>query len=144
MGTLAKGQQGFININAGPPGTGNAGRPLSGFGITSDINMIKPFGDTTYNALQAELKGAHESAQYGVVYTLSRTTNYADNDGNPRIPLFEFKELNQASAGYDRTHNLQTLLGLGPPVRQEPALGHGRRRQRRSSAAGRSTASWPS
>ena len=34
--------------------------------------------------------------------------NYADNDGNPRIPLFEFKELNYGPAGYDRTHNLQT------------------------------------
>ena len=58
VGTLAKGQQGFININAGLPGTGNAGRPLSRFGITSDINMIRPFGDTSYHALQTEREGA--------------------------------------------------------------------------------------
>jgi hypothetical protein len=108
VGTIAKGQQGFININAGLPGTGNAGRPLSRFGITSDINSIMPFGDTTYNGLQTEVRGRTDHAQYGVVYTLSRTTNYADNDGNPRIPLFEFKELNKGPAGYDRTHNLQT------------------------------------
>jgi outer membrane receptor protein involved in Fe transport len=108
VGTMARGQQGFININAGLPGTGNAGRPLSRFGITSDLNMIRPFGDTTYNALQTELRGRVPSAQYGIVYTLSRTTNYADNDGNPRIPLLEFKELNKGPAGYDRTHNLQT------------------------------------
>jgi TonB dependent receptor-like, beta-barrel len=108
VGTIAKGQQGFININAGLPGTGNAGRPLARFGITSDINMIRPFGDTTYHALQTELRGRAASAQYGVVYTLSRAINYADNDGNPRIPLFEFKELNRGPAGYDRTHNLQT------------------------------------
>ena len=108
VGTVAKGQQGFININAGLPGTGNAGRPLSRFGITSDINMIKPFGDTSYHALQTELRGRTTHALYGVVYTLSRTTNYADNDGNPRIPLVEFRELNRGPAGYDRTHNLQT------------------------------------
>jgi len=108
VGTVAKGQQGFININAGLPGTGNAGRPLSRFGITSDINMIKPFGDTSYHALQTEVKARLTHAVYGVVYTLSKTTNYADNDGNPRIPLFEFKELNKGPAGYDRTHNLQT------------------------------------
>jgi hypothetical protein len=39
VGTRALGQQGFININASAPGTGNAGRPLSRFGIVSDINM---------------------------------------------------------------------------------------------------------
>lgn len=109
VGTIAKGQQGFININAGPPGTGNAGRPLSRFGITSDINMIRPFGDTTYHALQTELRARAPHALWGVVYTLSRTENYADNDGNPRIPLFEFKELNEGPAGYDRTHNFQTF-----------------------------------
>jgi hypothetical protein len=108
VGTRAKGQQGFININASAPGTGNAGRPLSALGIVSDINSIQPFGDTTYNALQVELKGRVSSAQFGLAYTLSRTTNYADNDGNPRIPLLAFKELNKGPAGYDRTHNLQT------------------------------------
>jgi hypothetical protein len=107
VGTLARGQQGFININAGMPGTGNAGRPLSRFGITSDINMIGPFADTTYHALQTDLRARDRYATYGVAYTLSRTTNYADNNGNPRIPLVEFRELNRGPAGYDRTHNLQ-------------------------------------
>jgi hypothetical protein len=105
VGTRANGQQGFINVNASLPGTGNAGRPL--FPIVSNINVIEPFGDTHYDGLQTELKGRSTHAQYGVVYTLSKTTNYADNDANPRIPLFQFKELNKATAGYDRTHNLQ-------------------------------------
>ena len=108
VGTLASGQQGFINVNAGLPGTGNAGRPLSVFGITSDINSIMPFGDTSYHALQTEVKARSSHALYGVVYTLSRTMNYADNDGNPRIQLQQFKELNRGPAGYDRLHNLQT------------------------------------
>ncbi len=109
VGTLARGQQGFVNINASLPGTGNAGRPLAPLGIVSDINMIMPFADTTYHALQSEFRARSSSALYKVVYTLSRTTNYADNDGNPRIQLQEFKELNKARAGYDRTHNLQAF-----------------------------------
>jgi len=121
VGTRANGQQGFININASLPGTGNTGRPLARFGIVNDINMIMPFGDTTYHALQTELKARLSTAQLGAVYTLSRTTNYADNDGNPRIQLQEFKELNKGPAGYDRTHNLQ-----GYWVWELP-LGRGRR-----------------
>jgi outer membrane receptor protein involved in Fe transport len=119
VGTLAKGQQGFININASAPGTGNAGRPLAGFGITSDINMIRPFGDTTYHALQTDLRGRMAHGLYGVVYTLSRTTNYADNDGGPRIQLLEFKDRNKGPAAYDRTHNLQTYWVWDLPFGRE-------------------------
>ncbi len=108
VGTRALGQQQFVNINASLPGTGNAGRPLSQFGILSDINMIEPFGDTVYNAMQAELRGRLSTAQFGIVYTLSRTTDYADNDSNPRIPLFQYKALDKGLAGYDRTQVVQT------------------------------------
>jgi hypothetical protein len=108
VGTLANGQQGFVNINASAPGTGNAGRPLSRFGIVTDINMIMPFRDTTYHAMQTELRGRLASAQVGVVYTLSRTTNYADNDGNPRVQWEPSAEVNKGPAGYDRTHNFQS------------------------------------
>ena len=46
MGTRAIDQMGFININAGPPGTGTAGRPLViRFGLQADINSIQPYGD---------------------------------------------------------------------------------------------------
>lgn len=107
VGTRAIGQMGFININTSAPGTGNAGRALAAFGLTQDINMIKPFGDTNYNGLQAEVRARLNSAQFGAAYTLSKTTNYADNDANPRIPYPPAKELNKAVAGYDRTHNLQ-------------------------------------
>jgi hypothetical protein len=116
VGTLAKGQQGFININASQPGTGNAGRPLSPFGIVSDINRIQPFGDTSYHALQTDVKARLATLYFGVVYTLSKNKNYADNDGNPRIQLFEFKELNYGPAGYDRTHNLQAYWGWDIPA----------------------------
>src|SRR5215470_12026778 len=54
VGTRAVGQMGFVNINAGAPGTGTAGRPLfAKFGLTADINSIQPYATTTYDALQA-------------------------------------------------------------------------------------------
>jgi outer membrane receptor protein involved in Fe transport len=109
VGTLIKGQMGFININTSAPGTGSAGRALASFGLTQDINMIKPFGDATYNALQAEVRARGANGQLGVVYTLSKAENYADNDANPRIPYLPNKENNKGLAGYDRTHNFQTF-----------------------------------
>jgi hypothetical protein len=108
VGSYASGQQGFININASAPGTGNAGRPLSKFGIVNDINMVMPYKPATYQAMQSEFKGRAPNLYFGAVYTLARATNYQDNDGNPRIQLLEFAELNKGPASYDRTHNLQT------------------------------------
>jgi len=39
----------YVNINAGAPGTGDAGRPLVLAGlsnVTGNINMYQPYGDT--------------------------------------------------------------------------------------------------
>ena len=115
VGTRALGQQGFININASAPGTGNAGRPLAPLGIVTDINMIMPFRDATYHALQTEFRGRVATSQFGVVYTLSRAINYQDNDGNPRIQWPGAAELNKGPASYERTHNLQTYWVLDLP-----------------------------
>ncbi len=120
VGTRAIGQMGFVNINTSAPGTGNAGRALAAFGLNQDINMIMPFGDTNYSGLQTEIRARAANAQFGVAYTLSKTTNYADNDANPRIPWPGAKELNKAVAGYDRTHNLQGYWAWDLP------FGHGR------------------
>lgn len=108
VGTRAIDQMGFININAGPPGTGNAGRPLFiKFGLTADINSIQPYGTTTYDGLQVLFQRRWASSQFGAAYTWSRTTNFADNDAGPRIQYLPAKELNKGLASYDRTHNLQ-------------------------------------
>jgi hypothetical protein len=108
VGTRAIGQMGFININAGAPGTGTAGRPLfQRFGLTTDINEIIPYGDTTYDSLQATLQKRLGSSTFGMAYTFSKAINYADNDGGPRIQYLPLKELNKGLASYDRTHNLQ-------------------------------------
>jgi Carboxypeptidase regulatory-like domain/TonB dependent receptor len=108
VGTRVIGQMGFININAGPPGGGNAGRPLAvKFGLVGDINSIQPYGDTTYDSLQALFTRRWASSLFGAAYTWSKTINFADNDGGPRIQYLPEKQRNRGLASYDRTHNLQ-------------------------------------
>src|SRR6185369_5018017 len=107
VGTRAIGQMGFININASAPGTGNAGRPLIGLGINADINDIIPYGDTTYDSMQATLNRRWGGSTFGVAYTLSKAINYADNDANPRIQYMPEKQRNKGLAAYDRRNNLQ-------------------------------------
>lgn len=108
VGTRAKGQMGFININAGPPGTGNAGRPLAvKFGLQSDINSIQPYGDLTYDSLQALFNRRWASSLFGAAYTWSKTINFADNDQGPRIQFLPEQQRNRGIASYDREHNLQ-------------------------------------
>jgi len=109
VGTRVIGQMGFININAGPPGTGNSGRPLFiKFGLSADINSIQPYGNTTYDALQATFSRRWGNSLFGTSYTYSKTINFADNDGGPRIQYLPAMQLNRGPASYDRTHNSQT------------------------------------
>lgn len=108
VGTRVIGQMGFININAGPPGGGNAGRPLAvKFGLIGNINSIQPYGNLNYDSLQALFTRRWASSLFGAAYTWSKTINFADNDGGPRIQYLPEKERNRGLASYDRTHNLQ-------------------------------------
>jgi hypothetical protein len=57
-----------------------------------------------------------------LTYTLSETTNYADNGGGnaagaggPRIQYLPEKERNKGLAGYDRLHNLQAFWAWDLP-----------------------------
>lgn len=117
VGTRAVGQMGFININAGPPGKGNAGRPLAiKFGLQADINSIQPYGNTNYDSLQALFTRRFGSSLFGTAYTWSKTINFADNDGGPRIQYLPEKQRNRGPASYDRTHNLQSYLVYDLPL----------------------------
>jgi hypothetical protein len=99
---------GYINYNTGAPGTGNAGRALNlaGLNINGNENIYRPFAWGHYNGLQMSLQGRAASAQYGVSYTYSKTINYFDNQGGPRVPYLPSKEINKGPAGYDHRHNL--------------------------------------
>jgi Carboxypeptidase regulatory-like domain/TonB dependent receptor-like, beta-barrel len=111
VGTRALGQMGYININAGAPGTGTAGRALASLGLTGDINMFSPYMTATYDALQMSFKRRLSSSIFGGAYTFSKAINFMDNDGGPRIQYYPAAQLNRGLAGYDRTHNFQ-LYGL--------------------------------
>jgi hypothetical protein len=125
VGTRALGQMSFVNVNAGAPGTGDAGRPLVLAGLTNvtgNINVFSPYGDTIYNGLQTQVMARSTYAQGGLTYTLSKTTNYVDNGGGnaagagvPRFQYFPEKERNKGTAGYDRTHNLQAFWAWDLP-----------------------------
>src|SRR5262249_9559505 len=108
VGTRAVNQMSNINVNAGAPGTGTNGRALFGkFGLTADITSIQPYGTTTYDGLQLLVKRQWGGSQFGTTYTWSKTINFADNDGGPRIQYLPEKQRNRGLAGYDRTHNIQ-------------------------------------
>lgn len=115
VGTRATGQMANVALNPSAPGTGNAGRLLSKFGLTGDINIVQPFQTAVYDSLQTQLVKRWESSQWGVTYTFSKTINYVDNDGNPRIQWGPDWERNRGPAGYDRPHNFVTYWVLESP-----------------------------
>ena len=113
VGTRAIRQTANVNINAAGPGGGAAGRALSRFGRTANINMLTPFNDATYNSLQTQLtRRLSGGSLLGMAYTLSKAINYADNSDSGLTWNYEpLWERNRALADFDRTHNLQ-LYGV--------------------------------
>ena len=126
VGTRSPGQMGYININASAPGTGDAGRPLfttnaqgAPVRITANITSVQPYRTATYDSLQTQVTRRWASNVVGVVYTLSKAINYADNDAGPRIAYEPEAERNRGRAGYDRPHNLQTYFVWDLPFGRE-------------------------
>jgi hypothetical protein len=70
-----------VNINGSAPNTGNAGRQLYPY-VTADLNMIEPFGDMTYNGLQATLKKRIGSSIIGASYAFSRSIDNVNGDND--------------------------------------------------------------
>lgn len=68
-----------VNINGSAPGTGTAGRQLYPY-VTSDMNMYEPFGDMTYNALQATIQKRVGTSIFGASYTFEKAINNANGD----------------------------------------------------------------
>jgi hypothetical protein len=80
---------------------------------TGGIVMAAPSQSANYNGLQAQLtRNAGRLAQFGLVYTWSHAFDYEDNGAGSGSEGVKFSypayfRLNRASAGYDRTNNLQ-------------------------------------
>jgi hypothetical protein len=123
VGSRAIRQTANVNINAGEPGRGNAGRALAKYGRIANINSLMPFNTSTYNSLQMQLNRRFiDGAQLGVTYTFSKAMGYADNsDSGLTWHSVSQWERNRALTGFDRTHNLQIFgvyeLPFGPGKR---------------------------
>jgi hypothetical protein len=113
VGSRAIRQIANVNINAGEPGLGNAGRALAKFGRIANISSYMPFNTATYDSLQTQVtRRLNPSAQIGLTYTFSKSINYADqSDSGLTFQSVSQWARNKAVAGFDRTHNLQ-LYGV--------------------------------
>ncbi len=101
-----------INVGAPCP----AGTKGTGLGIcynTGGITMNAPTFSSEYNGLQSQLsRRAGRLAQFGLIYTWSHAFDFDDNgagtgSSGPPFAYPAYWSLNRASAGYDRTNNLQ-------------------------------------
>jgi hypothetical protein len=72
VGTHAVHQLMGVNINGSLPGTGNTGRQLYPY-LANDLNDYEPFGNATYEALQARVVKHIGASVIGVSYTFSKT-----------------------------------------------------------------------
>jgi len=100
-------QLGFIEVNAGTPGGGNASRPLfQKFGRSTSTRLITPLGTDHYDALQARLDRRFANGyQVQVAYTWSKAMGICCNDnsdGLPAIQLPQYYRLNRSVTGYDQ------------------------------------------
>ena len=110
VATRSTRQLGFVDINAAQiPFTSNNTRPLyQQFGRTAQTVFMEPLGTGHYDSLQASLqrrfiKGLMVQANY----TWSHAINFVDNsDYTPNIQSFAYMNMNRATTGFDRTHNL--------------------------------------
>jgi hypothetical protein len=123
VGTHAIRQQTLYDVNGAPAGGGNAGRFLNTqYGANnsnSEIYSILPFQGSLYNGLQTQLTSTGSRlAQYGVVYTYSKTQDAADNGQLGTLMFVDPNQIrrNYGLAGYDRKDNFQFWSILKSPV----------------------------
>jgi hypothetical protein len=95
-----------VNVNGSLPGTGNAGRQLYPY-LTTDLNDIEPFGDSTYNALQTRVQKRIGPSLIGAAYTFSKAIDNINGDNNDGTLFRAYPvsfALDKAISGFDRTH----------------------------------------
>ncbi len=117
-----------VNINGAAPGSGTAGRQLYPY-LTSDLNDYEPFGDMTYNALQATVKKRIGSSIIGASYTFSKAIDNinGDNDDGTIWRAYPVSyALDKQISGFDRPNNFQFYYVYDLPFgRGHTWLNHG-------------------
>jgi hypothetical protein len=77
-------------------------RPYKGYG---DINQVMWSGTSNYNGLQVQLNRRYTRGfNYGVVYTWSKTLDYANDDSSDVSAGRPYKQFNYGPADFDQTH----------------------------------------
>jgi hypothetical protein len=114
-----------LNINAAPPGGGNAGRLLAGVtGSQVDITSNTPFRSANYHGLQTQLsRRVGHGVNTGLIYTWSHAINYNDNSTYSGLTFNypTYWDRNKGTAGFDRTNNLQWWVVAPSPFGKEGA-----------------------
>jgi hypothetical protein len=103
-------QLGFLEQNWAPLGTGRNGRQLfAKFGRTASTLLVAPIGSSHYDSLQMRLSRRFANGyQLAMNYTWSKSIGIAgadNSDGQARIQIPQFYDLNRALSGFDRTHS---------------------------------------
>ncbi|MSV29006.1 MAG: TonB-dependent receptor [Bryobacterales bacterium] len=111
VATRSTNQMGYLDLNNGQViGAGQAGRPFrQQFGRTAATTVVKPFGTTQYDSLQATLsRRLARGVGLNMAYTWSKVIGYVDNnDGGPAVSAIAYFDRNRNVRNYDRTHNVQ-------------------------------------
>ena len=100
----------FMNVNAGAiPGAGTAGEPLyQTFGRTGSSGLVENYGRNSYDSLQTKLvKGYSNGLTLNATYTFSKALALCCDslsDKNPAIQAPQYRNLNKALWGSNRTH----------------------------------------
>ncbi len=98
-----------VNINGSAPGTGTAGRQLYPY-VTSDLNEYEPFGDMTYNGLEATARKRIGSSIIGASYTFSKAIDNINGDNNDGTLWRAYPvsyALDKQISGLNRAQNFQ-------------------------------------
>lgn len=115
-------QLGFIDLNVGRVGGGNASRPFNQkFGRVGRTALVGPIGSSHYDSLQTSLdRRFADGFSVNASYTWSKAIGTSGTDGNsdntPPIQIPEFYHLNRAVLGIDRPHNLAITSIIELPV----------------------------
>jgi hypothetical protein len=103
-------QLGFVDINASQiPYTNNDTRPLyQKFGRTAQTVFLEPLGTGHYDSLQASLQRRFTKGfMFQANYTWGHAINFVSNSSSaPNIQSLAYLNMNRASTGFDRRHNL--------------------------------------
>ncbi len=110
VATRSTRQLGFVDINASQiPFTNRATQPLyQKWGRTATTTFLEPVGTGHYDSLQASVERRFTGGfLLKANYTWGHAINYVDNSSYAAaIQSFSYMNMNRASTGFDRTHNL--------------------------------------